>query len=223
MIVIGPTPPGTVARRARAGRDGGVERVDVDRDVIARTFGNQGEDTFGPELAALADRADLRAAAPRVLIALARRRGDVADSELRQAGDVALPGRPAHRVAVALAHAVPNINEIQMRIDLDQVDGRLVGEGADAGDVDRMVAAQHQRQCTARQDLPDGQLGVAMARGFAGLWRVQAAMNQPALGLQKLLSLWRGRHFRLRSARSHRSIASRTTSPRLRSPRQAGP
>ena len=43
---------------------------------------------------------------------------------------------------MTLAHAVAHVDEIQMRVDLDQVDRRLLAEGADAGDVDRMVAAK---------------------------------------------------------------------------------
>ena len=114
-----------MARRAGARRDRRVEPVDVDRDVVARAGRDQLEHALGAELPALAHRADLRAAPAGVLVAFARGRGDVADAELGQPGDVRLLGGAAHRVAVALAHAVPHVDEVEMRVDLDDVDRRL--------------------------------------------------------------------------------------------------
>jgi hypothetical protein len=58
------------------------------------------------------------------------------------AGDMVLFRGAAHRVAVAVAHAVADVDEIQMGVDLHDVDRAAAREGADAGDVDRMVAAQ---------------------------------------------------------------------------------
>ena len=170
-----PIEEAAVAGRARAGRDRGVERVDVDRDVVARTFGDQLQHALGAELAALAHRADLRAAPARILVALARGRGDVADAELGQPGDVGLLRGAAHRVAMALAHAVPHVDEIQMRVDLDQVDRWLVAEGTHAGDVDRMVAAQDHRHGAALEDLADRRLRVAVAGGGVGMHDVGVA------------------------------------------------
>ena len=115
-----------MARRAGAGRDRGVEAVDVDGDVVAAPAGISVQHALGAELAALAHRADLRAAPARILVAFAGRRGDVADAELGQPGDVRLLGGAAHRVAMALAHAVAHVDEIQMRVDLDR-DGSAAG------------------------------------------------------------------------------------------------
>ena len=56
-----------------------------------------------------------------------------------------------------------------------QVDRRLAGEGTDAGDVDRMVAAEDQRQRPPLQDLAHRQLGVAMAGGGVGVHHVGVA------------------------------------------------
>ena len=63
-----------------------------------------------------------------------------------------------------LAHAVAHVDEIEMRVDLDDVDRRLVAEGADAGNVDRVIAAKDDRQRLALENLADGELGVAVAR-----------------------------------------------------------
>src|SRR3954467_15007545 len=84
-----------------------------------------------------------------------RGRGDVADAELGQAGDVGLLGGPAHRAAVADPDAVPLVDEVEVG-DLDEVERRLAVEGLDAGDGDRVVAAQHHRDGAAPEDLAHG-------------------------------------------------------------------
>ena len=58
-----------------------------------------------------------------------------------------------------------DLGEIEMRVELHDVDRRFVAEGADAGDVDGMVAAEHDRQRLPLQDFPHRHLGVAVARG----------------------------------------------------------
>ena len=63
---------------------------------------------------------------------------------------------------MAVPHAVADIDEIQMRVDLDDVD-RAPGKGADAGDVDRMVAAQHHRHGSRSQDGADPGLDIRVA------------------------------------------------------------
>ena len=80
-----------------------------------------------------------------------------------------LLGGTPHRVAVPLAHAVPHVDEIEMRVDLHDVDRRLVAEGADAGDVDRVVAAERHRERPALQDLAHRSFRVAVARGGVGV------------------------------------------------------
>ena len=46
------------------------------------------------------------------------------------------------RFAVAVADAVAHVDEIEVGVDLQDVDGRLVVEGTDARDVDAVVPAQ---------------------------------------------------------------------------------
>ena len=50
-----------------------------------------------------------------------------------------------HRVAVPVAHAMPFVNEIQMRVDLHHMDRVLIVKGIDAGDIDRVIAPEHDR------------------------------------------------------------------------------
>jgi hypothetical protein len=71
--------------------------------------------------------------------------------------------RAAHRVAVAVAHPVTDVDEVEVRVDLDDVDRAVVLEGADAGDVDRMVAADHHRQRSRGEDRADPGLDVGVA------------------------------------------------------------
>ena len=76
-------------------------------------------------------------------------------------------GGAAHGVAVAVPHTVAGIDEIQMCIDLQDVDGGLVGVGADAGDVDRMVAADDHGQGVCRQRRAHACLDIGV--GFFGV------------------------------------------------------
>jgi len=55
------------------------------------------------------------------------------------------------------------IDEIEVRIDLNQVDIALIIEGIDAGYVDRMIAAQHHRQRAYPEDGANSRLDVGMA------------------------------------------------------------
>ena len=118
---------------------------------------------LGTELAHLPHRQDVRAHGAGGVVAFLRGRGDVADADLRQAGDVRLLGRAAQRAAVAVADAVALVDEVEMRVDMQDVDRSLAGEGLDAGDVDRMVAADHHRERAGVEDGADagGDVGVA--------------------------------------------------------------
>ena len=79
---------------------------------------------------------------------------------------VLLCGAP-HRVAVAVAHPVALIHEIQMRVDLQDMDRPTARKGADAGDVDRMIAADHDRQCARVEDRAHAGLDIGVA--FLGI------------------------------------------------------
>ena len=114
-------------------------------------------------------------ARPCVLVSLARRRRDVADAELGDPGDVRLLRGAPHRIAVPLAHTMPHIDEIEMRIDLHDMDRLFVAEGADARDVDRVVTAEHHRQCLPLQNLPHRHLGVLVAGVGVGVNHVGIA------------------------------------------------
>lgn len=83
--------------------------------------------------------------------------------------------RRAGRIAMALAHAVAHVDEVQMRVDLDYVDRRLLGERAHAGDVHRMVAAQNHRNGAALEDLAHRRLSVAVAGGGVRMHHVSVA------------------------------------------------
>jgi hypothetical protein len=87
---------------------------------------------------------------------------DVADAKRGDALDVVLFGGAAHRVAVAVADAVAHVDEIQVGVDLDDMD-RAARKGADAGDVDRMVAAQDDRERPRVQNGADAGFDVGVA------------------------------------------------------------
>ena len=80
-----------------------------------------------------------------------------------------LLGRAAHRIAVAEPHAVPLVDEIQMRVDLHHVDRPVIREGGDAGDVDRVVAAEHDRQRAGFEDRANAVRDVGVAGGRIGV------------------------------------------------------
>ncbi len=84
-------------------------------------------------------------------------------------------GGAAHRVAVPVAHPVPLIHEIEMRVDLQDVDVLLIIEGADAGDVDRMIAADHHRQGRHREGRAHARLDVGVAGLRVGMDDVRIA------------------------------------------------
>src|SRR5439155_19162224 len=85
------------------------------------------------------------------------------DADLGEARDMALLGRAAHRIAVPLAHPMADIDEIEMGNDLHDVDGSMPAEGPDAGNVDRMIAAEHHGHCAAIEDLAHRALGIGVA------------------------------------------------------------
>ena len=152
-----------VARRAGARCDRRAEAVDVQRDVDPRALGNAGDDAFGSQLAHLPHRQNVRAHGTRRVVALLRGRGDVANADLGQPGDVVLLGGTTQRAAVAVPNAVPLVDEVEVRVDMQDVDRALACEGLDAGDVDRVVAADHHREGAGVEDGPDavGDVGVA--------------------------------------------------------------
>src|SRR3954452_22321045 len=115
-----------------------------------------------PRASTLPHAQDVGAHPSRVLVALARGRGDVADAELGQAGDVGLLGGPAHRAAVADPDAVALVDEVEVGVDLDKVERLLAVEGLDAGYGDRVVAAQHHRDGAATEDLAHGRRDVGV-------------------------------------------------------------
>ena len=50
------------------------------------------------------------------------------------------------------ADAVALIDEVEMRINLNNVDRLLSLKGVDAWNIDRMIASQHNRKSARRQD-----------------------------------------------------------------------
>jgi len=125
-----------VAGRAGARCDGGAEGVDVDGDIDAGALGDAVCGGLRPQGTHLPDREDVRAARAGVVVAVLGGGTDVADAQLGEAGDIRFLGGAAHRVAVAVSHAVAFIDEIKMRVDLQDVDVALALKSVDAGDVD---------------------------------------------------------------------------------------
>ena len=78
-------------------------------------------------------------------------------------------GGAAHRVAVAVADAVALVDEIEMRVDLDDVDRAMPVKGRDGGDVDRMIPAQQHRQRPRRERRAHRALDAGMALGGVGV------------------------------------------------------
>ena len=152
-----------VAGRARARRDRRIERVDVDGDVIADARRDARQHGGRAQLPDVAHRQNVGAGLARGVVVRLVGRRHVADAKLGDAGNVAHLRGPADRVAVAVAHAVAAVDEVQMGVDVDQMHRRLIGERPDARDVNRMVPAQHHRQRAGRQDLAHADLDVGMA------------------------------------------------------------
>ena len=152
-----------MAGRAGARRDGRAEPVNVDGDVKTRVLRDACHHRLGAKFSHLAHRENVIAHPPRRLVPFLRGRGHVADAKGRDPGDMILFGGAAHRVAVAMAHAMADIDEIQMGIDLQDMDRAAPGKGADAGDVHRMITADGDGQGTCVQNgaHPGFDIGVA--------------------------------------------------------------
>ena len=152
-----------MAGRAGARRDGRAEAVDVDGDVKTRVLRDARHHRIGAKAAHLPHRQDVIAHAPRRLIPLLRGGRDIADAKGRDPCHVILLCRAAHRVAVAVAHAMADIDEIQMGVDLQDMDRAAPGKGADAGDIHRMIAADGDGQGASLQNgaHPGFDIGVA--------------------------------------------------------------
>jgi hypothetical protein len=84
-------------------------------------------------------------------------------------------GGAAQGIAVAVAHAVALVDEIEMGVHVDDVDRVLVVEGSDAGDVHRVVAAEHHRQGARLEDLANAELDIVVALVGIGVNHVSVA------------------------------------------------
>jgi len=92
-------------------------------------------------------------------------------------------GGAAHRVAMAVTHAVTLIHKIQMRVDLHYMHRRLLRERTDAGDIDRMVAPQDHRQRAAAKNLPHPQFDIRVALFGIRMDNIGIAdVDNPAIG-----------------------------------------
>ena len=70
---------------------------------------------------------------------------------------------------MAVADAVALVDEVEMRVDMQDVDRPLAGEGLDAGDVDRVVAADHHRERAGVEDGSDAGRDVRVASRGVGM------------------------------------------------------
>ena len=89
--------------------------------------------------------------------------------------NVAQLGRAPERVAVAVADAVPLVDEVEVRVDMDDVDGLLIVEGPDAGDVHGMIAAERHRQGTGGENLAHGHIRCWRAMRSVSVWTMSAS------------------------------------------------
>ncbi len=64
---------------------------------------------------------------------------------------------------MAESHPMPLVDEIEMGVELHDVDRRLVSVGIDAGNVDRVIAAEDDRQRPSRENLAYAEFDVGMA------------------------------------------------------------
>ncbi len=158
-----------MAGRAGAGRDRGVEAVDVDGDVVADAGGDPVQRALGAEPAHVAHREDVRAGPARVVVVVAVGGGDVADAHLGHARDPCHLRGAAQRIAVAVAHAVALVDEVEVGVEVDDMERRLLGIGGETRRRDRVVAAQDDRQRAAFEDLADRGLGVGVAFRGVGM------------------------------------------------------
>src|SRR5579885_2262204 len=78
-------------------------------------------------------------------------------------------GRAAQRVAMPVADAVPLIDEIEMGVDMDDMDGTPAVEGLDDRRVNRMVAAENDGKRPGFQDLADGKARILVALRRVGM------------------------------------------------------
>ena len=154
-----------MAGRAGAGRDGGAEAINVDGDIDAGACGDAGGGGIGAKFADLPDGEDVVAHGAGGVIAFLGGGRHVADAQRGDAGHIVLFRCAAHRVAVAVADAVADVDEIEMGVDLQDMDRPLIVEGADAGDVDGMVAADGDGQRARLEDGADALFDVGVA-GF---------------------------------------------------------
>ena len=76
---------------------------------------------------------------------------------------------------MAVAHAVAFIDKIQMRVDLHQMEWLLPVEGVDAGNVHRMVAADHHRHRAGGEDGAHPGLDIRVALHRVGMHDVGIA------------------------------------------------
>jgi hypothetical protein len=159
----------TVAGRAGSGRDRRAEAVNVDGDINPRTFGDALGNGLGTQGAELADRQDVVIHGPRGFITIFGGGGDIADANGGDAFDTVLFRRAPHRAAVADTHAVTFIHEIKMGVDLQDVDIAAAREGLDAGDIHRMIAADHHWQRAGFQDRLNPRPDIGMAFGSVGV------------------------------------------------------
>ena len=126
-------------------------------------------------LARLAHADDIAAHGTRIAVAFLGGGTDVADAYLGQAGHIFMLGRAAHGVAVAVAHAVTFVHEIQMRVDLKDVYVALIVKGADAGDIYGMIAANDDGQGSGLQCCAHACLNIGVARFGVGVDDISVA------------------------------------------------
>ncbi|SMX31392.1 hypothetical protein OCA8868_00338 [Octadecabacter ascidiaceicola] len=162
-------------RSARTGCDGGAKSVDVDGDIDLSAFWNAG-DSFGrDQFALLAHRKNIIPHLTSIFIPFFGGGTDIADADLGEARNIWLIGCTAHAVAVTVAHTVAFIDEVQMRVDFQDVDVALVIERIDAGDVDQMIATNGDGQGAGCQSCPNASFDIGMTLHSVGVHDIRVS------------------------------------------------
>ena len=152
-----------MAWRSGARCDRRIKAVDIDSQIDWYPSGHPPGRGLDPKPAGLPNRKDVRSHSARRFVTIPSCRGYVADADLRQARHPGLFGRATHRVAVTEPHAVPFVDEVEMRINLHDVERAAALVCVNAGNVDRMVAPEHHRQRAGTEDAAYAGLDVGVA------------------------------------------------------------
>ena len=76
---------------------------------------------------------------------------------------------------MSVAHAMPFIDKIKMRINLNQMEWFLIGKRVDTGNIYRMIAAKNNRNSTSFQNGANTSFDIGMALHGIGMDNIRVA------------------------------------------------